>query len=73
MHAWRECLLLLLYPSEAWGRVIENCMDLEYKPASELRVGVDDSPAGPVDPSLRGFSGRFEFTVRRLKLNQDSL
>jgi hypothetical protein len=28
---------------------------------------------GPVDPSLRAFSGRLKFTIRRHKCNKDSL
>ena len=31
------------------------------------------SPLGPVDPSFRALSGRIKFTVRRHKLNKDSL
>ena len=31
------------------------------------------SPLGPVDASFRALSGRFRFTVRRHKFNNDSL
>jgi len=44
-------------------------MGLKYEPPE--RFGVQG--LGPVDPSLRALSGRLQFTVRRHKLNQDSL
>jgi len=42
-------------------------------PRIKVAHRVSSSLLGPVVPSLRALSGRFDFTVRRHKFNKDSL